>query len=395
MCASHVFVGMASQLPSASNAEPRARTQRRTLGLAQRRTLGLAQRRTLSLAQRRTLSLAQRRTLGLAQRRTLLAAAVGAAGVWALGPHAGDIGRGDVHAWVADRDGGWLYALDRDLLIVRAVPLVRPVRVVARPDGSAWVIEAPHGPDGAHLLGRVDPGGAFDVVTPLGPVRDIAATTDGGVAVLEGPWRAGAAVRLWAFDGDGAKRALAAPPGAVAVEGSGLHVGIAAAFGAAQVTDLRTPDAALFAARVGADPIDVASAPRGSGWWWLDAGPPARLMRLDERLLPRAEVVVDGRAPLKLIAEPQRDRCWVADGSGGDLHAYDGACNVVATVRLPINLAPEGGSALPRGGLLVVAPGAVARVDAGGLLVRSQGGFEFAVDVCVVPELALRARDPV
>src|SRR5688572_32270980 len=63
---------------------------------------------------------------------------------------------GEPRYFAADRDAGALVVLDRDLFVVRRVPLEFPIELELRRDGRLWVACASAaGPLGPHRLRRI------------------------------------------------------------------------------------------------------------------------------------------------------------------------------------------------------------------------------------------------
>jgi hypothetical protein len=91
---------------------------------------------------------------------------------------------GPVELWVADRAGGAIHGLDRDLMPVRAFEVPCPVALANGGAGRLWVASAIQGRRWArHVLALLEPTGRPVVTCPIGTVECIHASGSGGVFV--------------------------------------------------------------------------------------------------------------------------------------------------------------------------------------------------------------------
>jgi hypothetical protein len=290
---------------------------------------------------------------------------------------------GPVALWVADRDGHEITGLDAELFLAARVPIRFPVELEARADGGLWVVSAPAGhPLTFHRLARLDRAGCLRARAELGVLVDLAVLEGGDALVVDRDGTGRERVRRVADDGRGI--VLAWPLGAACVAGAGGRVAVGTDRGWVAVYDLARPREGPVERRWRGGALrDLAPAP-GGGWWALVGEAERRVLRLDARL----EVVWSAACGLRaeqLAPVPGGERVWLVDadrprarlfGPGGRLELEPAALALAG---------PGGCVAEPGGGLLVVAPGAVMRLDARGDRRPGQGGFDYLVDLARVP----------
>jgi hypothetical protein len=285
---------------------------------------------------------------------------------------------------VVDRDGGAAFSVDSRLLLSRRIDLRSPVRIAARADGGAWVVEAPEGPLGPHLLGRLTPGGGLAPVQTLGPLRDLTAVDGGDALALHGGFGALDPVHLVRYAAAGSAVRFATPPGALTATAHGDHVAVAGPGGRVWVLDAADPLLPIVEAELGGLPIDLEPGPAGDGWWLLDAASGGRLLRLENDLSVRWQVAL-GFISLSLAADPTSERVWLAAEDESLLVRYGAGGQVELKLdQLPLDGLTRG-AVTADGGALWASSGALARFDASGAFTHSQGGFRFLVDVSVRP----------
>jgi hypothetical protein len=288
---------------------------------------------------------------------------------------------GPIAYWLTDRDANLVIGLDENLIEVRELELPSPLRAQARDLGGAWIAHTPQGtPLSPQVLVELGPEGVALSSTPVQALLDLS-TLDGGDALAVELGSDGSQ-RVLQVRGGTLPLVLARLPGVTCVAGARWRVLIGTSVG-----DLQLLPAAgaigIGSKRVhlGGSLVDVAAA--SDGWWALDAAGGAggsRLIRLDAELSLRWEVRC-GVAALSLIPDVRRDRVWLADvnepslrrfGPGGELEL---ALDALPTAGL------DRGLAMSNGGALLVAPGALLRIDDRGRLSPGQGGFDFLTDV--------------
>jgi len=292
---------------------------------------------------------------------------------------------GPVAVWVADRDGHQVVGLDARAFVALRVPIRFPVDLEPRADGGLWVVSAPAGhPLTPHRLGRLDRAGCLRAAAELGTFLDLA-TLDGGDALVvdrDGTGRA----RLRRVRADGADEVLAYPAQARCTAGAGGRVLVGTDRGWLVLFDLERPRAGAVRRRWGGGTVeDVAPAPEG-GWWVLTTNAAAprerRVLRLDDELRTLREVPLGARN-VRLAPVPGAERVWLVDLERplAWLLGPHGRVQVGEVALAHAGL--ERAAATRDGGLFVVAPGAVMRLDARGRRRPGQGGFEFLVDVAL------------
>ncbi|HEV8112787.1 MAG TPA: hypothetical protein VGR31_08420 [Planctomycetota bacterium] len=278
-----------------------------------------------------------------------------------------------VAVWAADRDAGELCGLDRDLHVSRKVPLVRPFAVRALPDGGAWVLCAAEGKRGGSCrLERVQADGHRALGIDVGPCGGFGRSRGGSALVIGRD-------RLLRSDGDGGE--------SVVLEARGLSCAadtidsVLAGTSSGAILRVRTGvrDAPLESRALGRAVIDVAEGPvAGSAWVLLDEGG-TTLALLDEDLVVRWAVPT-GLHCAHLAPVAGEERVWIADTERASVRRF-GPRGALEFDRSDL---PFAGLArvVPweEGGALVVAPGAILRVDHSGRLMPGQGGFDYVAD---------------
>jgi hypothetical protein len=281
-----------------------------------------------------------------------------------------------VAAWVADRDGGRAVALGPRLERVRAVALHHPVRVAARADGGAWVVEARAGsPVGPHALTRLaEDGRAATPPLSLGPVLDLACLDGEDALAVE--LASGSVVRV---DAAGSARTITTVSGATAVTGRAERALVGADDGRLVLFDAGPVPALLAVRDVGGEIGDVRPGPTAETWWALDVAG-GQVLLVDDDLDP-IWTRSAGVAALHVAPVAREERVWLIDANEPHALRYGptGALEL-SVADLPLG-GLDRGAATGDGGLLLIAPGAVLRLDGDGRLVDSQGGFDFLTDL--------------
>lgn len=312
-------------------------------------------------------------------RRRWLGLAAAAVSGFALGQMRAARANADrTFVWAADRDGGQLYALDSNLLVLRAVAVPAPVRVVALGDGGALVVSAPAGPLGPHRMHAVSATGVLGPGSTFEPVLDLVAAGGGRVVLVTGEPGLDAPRRAVLFE-RGRTRNLAAPPRVAAAAFDGARLALLGEQGALDVVDPGQPDAALFSARPSTGGAAVAADGRG-GWWYLERGPGARLVRLKGDLAVESAWDLGDFAPSLLAADPHTGWVWLFEDGSGRLEAWDrrGSRHVAQGLEFaasPTRLVTRAG-----GGMWAPSGGALFALDGLGRPAASQGGFTYLVD---------------
>lgn len=284
--------------------------------------------------------------------------------------------------WITDRDAGRVYGLDRDLLVVRELPLRAPIEVEACADGGAWVVSAlDGGPVGRHQLARLDRDGVVGPRAALGTFHDLACDAEDRALVIEdGP--AGRRVAL--FDGSAQLRWQAQAPGALSLASAWGQVLVGDDAGVVSCFDLGAPAAPPRSSALGGILADVAAGPSAESWWVLDASAAHRLVLLDADLSARW-IVPAGVAALHLAPVSGVERVWLADVNAPSARRF-GPGGALEVDRRDLPLAGlDRVASLAGGGALFAAPGALLALDGLGRNAPGQGGFDFLVDVAVVP----------
>ncbi len=286
---------------------------------------------------------------------------------------------GEVAAWVADRDAGRVFGLDRDLLIARRIPVDWPLDVEPAPDGGLWVLRSAAGTArSTHRLDRFGPAGGL--ITELWIERgldlDVLAAGEQALVVEE---REAAPTRVIRVREEGSLFPVFERDGIACVVGERSSAVIGTRDGHVLRVDVAT-QAVIAGASVGGEIVDLARGPEAGSLWALDAAGSGRVLLL-ARDLPVRWIAALPRRAAHLAPEPGQERVWLAGvhepcvvrlGPGGALE--------LDRCGLPLP-GLDRALAWPPGGALLATPGAVLRLDPSGTLLPGQGGFEFLVDV--------------
>lgn len=290
-----------------------------------------------------------------------------------LSPPGGD--RGPPAWWVADRGGDRLLALDGGLFPSRVLELRAPLALAPSTRGL-WVVSAAEGtPRGRHRVLLLGPEGDPRVDLVLPPVRAAEPLAGGALALLVG---SGPDTHLMWVGPDAHLRRVVQLPDALALATDGEGLLVANAGG--ELWSLPDPGLPRAGRRRWLDlrPMALAPGPRG-GWWVLGEG--GRLLLLDQGLAVQLERELPLGNPRLARGGDGSGALWVVDGARGQaLRVESDGGDGARAQKLPA-AGLEGGWATADGGLLAVAAGALLRLDAGGDLVRAQGGLTFAVAV--------------
>jgi hypothetical protein len=281
---------------------------------------------------------------------------------------------GPVCWWVADRDAGRLVGLDAELFETREIPCEAPLELAVRADGGLFVLGGtrPWG-SGARWLHSFDVQGMLLARIPLAGAEGLAVVGGEEAAVLAGG-------RLVLFGPNGAERMVREAPGAraLAVRGGELVLGDGA--GRVALYSRAWQGALLAEVELGAGVVALAQGPAGGSWALLDGGgAERRLVLLGHDLEVLRELSI---GPLGTWICPLEQRggweLWVATKGEKQVLCMD--VQRLDPVLLDLPLAASGAPvAAPAGGFLAPAAGAVLAFGPRGELIRSQGGFDYAV----------------
>ena len=310
--------------------------------------------------------------------RAVVGLLVGAGVVWGWLAFASATppGPGRTVCWVADRDGGRVVGMDRELFVTGEHAVPWPVELEAAAGGALWVARAAEAdPRGEHRILRIERDGARSRELVLGPVLDLSATPDGGALVVED--RPGAGGRVLRFARDTALLWSVPCAGARSAAGD-ERVLVGTAEGELVLLHGGTGERRT-STRLEGEVADVGRAER-AGWFALELG--GRVLRLDPSLRVEwaASAGLDAR---HLAVEPGGRRAWLASFSQATARRFGARGALELEVELPL-LGLDRVEALEGGGAWIAAPGALFEVDGEGELRRSQGGFDFLVDVAGV-----------
>jgi hypothetical protein len=303
------------------------------------------------------------------------AGTAGAVALWMAGAVSGEErpGPGEPRLWIADRGEGRLVGLDRDLFVSRCADLTRPVALAAGPDGELWcVVNRGNGPCGPHGLILARTGLEVPLAgRPLG----LAAADGRALVLVEGARHA----EVRALGTDGASRLVGRVRGGICIAASGDRTLVGTRRGGLILLDRRGGRRA----RLGSGDVRAVAAGPRSTWWALVGKEGTRLVHLSEDLGVRW-VAPTGLEEATLAAAAGADSAWVVGGRkpralrfgpDGRLERDIGPLPMAGLVAGPVT---------GDGGLWLLAPGAVLRVDGAGRLHRGQGGFGFLVGAVVV-----------
>jgi hypothetical protein len=305
--------------------------------------------------------------------------ASGAALTW-KGAFASPGGRGPARWLVADRDGARVVSVDERLYRVASAPADFPVRVATH-RGGAWIACAVGGnPLGPHELVALDRAGRpVGPRTALDPVLDLAVDTRDGAAFVVTLGAPGGRRELRAIPTPGSARHLGTLRDASCLAARGGRLLVGGEDGRLHLLE-RAGDAVHVLRRrsVPGQVGDVAPGPAG-GWWVLDVVR-GRVVFLDHDLSTRWDAAA-GLTALHLAPVRDQQRVWLVDTTQPLARRLGpGGVSEVLVQGLPLG-GLDRAVARDDGGLVLVAPGALLELDGTGRLVRTQGGFDFLVDV--------------
>lgn len=289
--------------------------------------------------------------------------------------------------WVADRDGHGVVGLDGDLFVASLVPARSPVWLAPRP-GGFWCVEASGGaPLGPHAVGAWD-GTWTTLATGLGPVVDLASGVDGDALCVEFGL-GGAPSRVLRVD-EGGVFDVAVHAGALCVEGIAakapggeLRADLLVGDGAGQLTRYGPGGVVVEVMALGGELVDVVV--RGQRAFVLDATGGGRVHVLG--VSPSGGLVREASFGLGLQVErlgptPDGAHVWVVDSSEPLARRYAAGGQLELEVELATSDA-RGVLGLANGGVLILTPGGLVRLDGAGLQQPGQGGFAYATDLCL------------
>jgi hypothetical protein len=290
---------------------------------------------------------------------------------WSSRPAAAGEG---VALWVADRGANALFGLDDDLFFSRRIELRAPVALARAPEGGVWVLSATEGtPLGAHRLLRVDAEGVPQVDAHFGQVLDLGSLDGRDALVIErGP--ATELVRVVGQDGD--MRTIFERTGLTCVVGRGERVLVGTADGELVLLDASSGVPLAFHS-LGSEIGDIAPAPRG--WWVLDVSGAGHLALFDEDLNLSWLAATHAQA-LHLTPEPGRESVWLASSTQPSVRRF-GPGGVLELTQDELPLSDLDRGLAWRGGVLLLSPGGILRLNRRGRIQPAQGGFTFAVAV--------------
>lgn len=289
---------------------------------------------------------------------------------------------GDVAVWAADRDASRVYGLDSELRLARRIAVDFPLDVEPAHDGGLWVLRAETGISTAtHRLDRFDADGTL--VTELWIERaldlDVLAAGEQALVVEQ---RTDSIPRLVRVRTEGSVFPLLERPGLRSVVGERESVVVGTTDGVVLRVDAES-GVVHADLRVGGSLADLARGPASGEVWVLDDRD-GRILLLDANLAVRWSTAL-ARPAAHVAGVRGVERAWVA----GTMQPCVTRFGPGGTTELDRCGLPLGGfdRALAwRDGVLVIAAGAILRLDHDGQLRPGQGGFDFLVD------LAPRAR---
>ncbi|MBI5432980.1 MAG: hypothetical protein HZA52_09140 [Planctomycetes bacterium] len=291
---------------------------------------------------------------------------------------AADFQPGPVTTWLADRDADAVIGLDDGLFEVKRIAIESPVEVERRSDGGLWAISArDRHPLGVHDLLLFAADGSRVAAAVLGPVLDLELSRDDALVVE----RKDASGRVVRVDAQGTISTVLELATASCAAGAGSRVAIGTDDGDVWLLDLGTVPPAVLAKRALGGPIgDVRPGPTPGTWWALDSGASGRVSLLEPTLATRWSVAT-GLHALHLAPVRGVERVWIADTTQPLARRY----GANGALELDVSTLPLGGldraAASIDGGVLLIAPGAVLRLNPDGGLLPGQGGFDFLVDL--------------
>jgi hypothetical protein len=287
---------------------------------------------------------------------------------------------GEVALWAADRDAGELCGLDEDLILARRVALDRPFAVRALSDGGAWVLRAAAAsPSSPSHLARIAADGSVEIEIELGTCTALELAEGRDALVVERGTGAGGADRALRCDEDGSRRPVIEAPGITCLSAAGPEIIVGTSGGeilrAVELVDRVRLDAPIAA---------LAPGTGGDGVWVLFGEGDSRLARLGSDLRLRWSVPTEMLAAC-LAPVPGEERVWIADAAR-PLARLFGPQGALEIERADLPLAGIArGVARRDGSVLLVAPGAILRLDRSGRTAPGQGGFAYLGDLDRVP----------
>lgn len=293
-----------------------------------------------------------------------------------------------VRYWAADRDAHRVSGLDAQLVVRRTLDCGWPREVAARADGGVWVLRS-GGP--TSILGdRLDsftPAGDLENEMSLGAATSLALCAEHDALVVEIDDTPQAAERVWRVAPDGTGTVLYAADGLACVASAGREVWLGWRTG--RLARIASDGSGRVIAKADHDAEWGALAPGPSPGmlYALDLRAPRRLCLLSKELELRRETLLgfDARALAPIVANgAATGGVWIADTSGARVRRYGPAG--LLDFEVPVALfGPDRPLALPDGGALFAAPGAILRLDANGAPLPGQGGFSWLSDLARVP----------
>jgi len=280
--------------------------------------------------------------------------------------------------WVGDRDGGQVLGLDADGLPSRSIRVAYPLELAARSDGGLWVLAGSASlADPVRRLLRFTDRGEVATEVPVPVASSLVALRGGDALLVAGAGAARALIRV-AADGEevllvpvapGAEVALAVGPAGILVsERRGVRL-------------LGAGGTEGFPGRV-FRPV----APRADGWWVVERRAEGTLLLGLDRSLTRElarpldELGLDEAGELWLAPIPDGG-LWIADARGRVVRLDSrGRVRARSAVSLPGLL---GCAAAEGGGLWLIVPGALLRLNSRGGAEPGQGGFDYLAALAV------------
>ncbi|MCC6407753.1 MAG: hypothetical protein IT453_11340 [Planctomycetes bacterium] len=291
---------------------------------------------------------------------------------------AADFQPGPLTTWVADRDADALIGLDEGLFEGKRISLESPVEAERRSDGGLWAVSAREShPLGVHDLLLFGADGNRVAAAVFGPVLDLELSRDDAL-VVERTDSSGRVVRV---DAQGTTSTVLELATASCAAGAGSRVAVGTDDGEVWLLELGSAPPTVLAKRALGGPIgDVRPGPTPGTWWVLDIGASGRVSLLEPTLATRWSVAT-GLHALHLAPVRGVESVWIADTTQPLARRY----GANGALEIDVSTLPLGGldraSASSDGGVLLIAPGAVLRLDPNGVLLPGQGGFDFLVDL--------------